>query len=119
MLVPALVRLREAREGEMRKQRFPRRRRGSDACFYFSGKRSVGLFAGLVAARVYDEELAAGFFLLFDRHGFRQIAWLVDVAAAAHGDVVSEELQGNYFQQGRENFWCGGQLDDVVGGLAR
>jgi len=45
-------------------------------------------------------------------HGdaFSEVAGLVDVAAAADGDVVGEELQGDDFEQGKEQL---GGLRDV------
>jgi hypothetical protein len=33
---------------------------------------------------------------LFDRDRLRQVSWLINVAAAPHGDVVGEQLQWNY-----------------------
>jgi hypothetical protein len=32
---------------------------------------------------------------LFNRHGLRQIPWLVHVTTAPHGDVIGEQLQWN------------------------
>jgi hypothetical protein len=40
--------------------------------------------------------------ILFHGNGFREVSGLVDVAAAADGDVVGEELEGNYFEDGEE-----------------
>jgi hypothetical protein len=37
---------------------------------------------------------------LLDGDGFGQVAGLVDVAAAADGYVVGEELEGDYFEDG-------------------
>jgi hypothetical protein len=37
-----------------------------------------------------------------DGDGFGQVAGLIDVATAAHGDVVGEQLQGDNFEQRRE-----------------
>ena len=51
---------------------------------------------------------------LFDSDGFGQVARLVDVAAAAHGDVVGEQLQRNDFEQRHQKFRRGRQLDEVV-----
>ena len=45
---------------------------------------------------------------LFHSHTFRQIAGLVDVAATADGDVVGEELEGDYFEEGRRNSGAAG-----------
>ena len=36
--------------------------------------------------------------LLFHCHGFGQIAGLVHITPAAHRDMVSQQLQGNHFQ---------------------
>jgi hypothetical protein len=44
---------------------------------------------------IYREERSAASFRLFDRHGFRQVSRLVDIATAPHRDVVSEKLQRN------------------------
>ncbi len=41
--------------------------------------------------------------LLLDRHTLRKISRLVDVAAAADGDVVGEELEGDDFEDGEED----------------
>lgn len=54
---------------------------------------------------------------LLDCYAFRQISGLVDVAAAADGDVVSEELEGDYFQQGQEKLGGGGDVDGVFNKL--
>ena len=40
---------------------------------------------------------------LFDCDTLGQIPWLVDVAAAADGDVVGEELEGDDFEDGEED----------------
>ena len=45
---------------------------------------------------------------LFDGDGFGQVAGLVYVAAAADGDVVGEQLQGDDFDQGGSNSIAGG-----------
>ena len=42
--------------------------------------------------------------ILFDGDGFRQVAGLVNVAAAAHGDVIRKELQRNDFEQRGQEF---------------
>ena len=49
-----------------------------------------------------DREKVAGTLLvekarLFNGHGLRQVAGLIHVAAAADGDVISQQLQGNDF----------------------
>src|SRR5208282_6786650 len=55
---------------------------------------------------------------LLDGDGFGQVAGLIHVAAAADGDVIGEQLQGDDLQQDCEQFRRGGQLDDVIGGFA-
>ena len=52
---------------------------------------------------------------LFDGDGFREIARLIDVATAAHGDVVGEHLERNDFQNRRDQIGRGGNFDDVIG----
>ncbi len=50
---------------------------------------------------------------LFHGNGFGEVAGLVDVAAAADGDVVGEELQGDDFEDGEEQFGGLGDVDGV------
>lgn len=38
---------------------------------------------------------------------------MVYVAASAYGDVVGEELEGDDFEDGEEEFWGGGDVDGV------
>ena len=45
--------------------------------------------------------------------GFGEVAGLVDVAAAADGDVVREELQGDDLEDGQEQFGRGGDVEGV------
>jgi hypothetical protein len=52
-------------------------------------------------------------FSLFHRHTLRQIPRLVYVAASADGYVVGEELEGDYFQDGEEEFVGLGDVDGV------
>src|ERR1700761_5928497 len=47
---------------------------------------------------------------LLDGHALRKISWLVDVAAAADGDVVGEELEGDDFEDGEEELGGGGDF---------
>ena len=47
---------------------------------------------------------------LLDGYGFREVSWLVDVAAAADGDVVGEELEGDDFEDGEEELAGGGDF---------
>src|ERR1700691_3847821 len=51
---------------------------------------------------------------LFNGNRFGQISWLVYVATAAHGDVVSEQLQRHNFDHRREQFHGGRNVDDVL-----
>ena len=53
---------------------------------------------------------------LLHRDGFGEVAGLVYVAASADGDVVGEELQRDYFEDGKEEF---GGLGDVDGRARR
>ena len=50
---------------------------------------------------------------LLHRYALGQIPRLVDVAASADGYVVGEELEGDYFEDGEEEFGGGGDVDDV------
>src|SRR5262249_45765339 len=56
---------------------------------------------------------------LLDRDGFGEVAGLVDVTAAAHSDVIGEQLQWNDFQQRRKQLGRWGNFDYMVGCLAR
>ncbi len=51
--------------------------------------------------------------LLLNRHALCQIPRLVYVAASADGYVVGEELEGDYFQDGEEEFVGLGDVDGV------
>ena len=51
---------------------------------------------------------------LFHGDGFGEVAGLVDVAAAADGDVIREELQGDDLQDGQEQLRGGGDVDGVL-----
>jgi hypothetical protein len=53
------------------------------------------------------------FVWLLHRNTLSQVSWLVYVAASADGYVVGEELEGDYFQDGEEEFGGGGDVDDV------
>src|SRR3990172_5278734 len=55
---------------------------------------------------------------LFDRDRLGEAAGLVDVAAAADGDVVGEQLQGHGLEQRRKQLGSGRELEGVVGGGA-
>ena len=50
---------------------------------------------------------------LLHRHTLCKIPRLIDVAASADGYVVGEELEGDYFQDGEEEFVGLGDGDDV------
>src|SRR5579875_3935820 len=56
---------------------------------------------------------------LLHSHGFSQIARLIHIAAAAHGDVIGEKLERQNFQNRRENFRRRRNFNYVIGGLAR
>src|SRR5438445_3012937 len=53
---------------------------------------------------------------LFDSDGFGEVARLIDVAAAADGDVVGEKLERDDFEERDEKLRRGRKLDDVIGG---
>ncbi len=53
--------------------------------------------------------------MLLDGDALGEIAGLVDIAAAANGDVVGEQLQRNHFEQRQQQFARDGDGDDVVG----
>lgn len=46
--------------------------------------------------------------MLFHGHAFRQIPRLVYVAAAANSDVTGEELEGDDFEDGQQEFGAWG-----------
>ena len=50
---------------------------------------------------------------LLNGYALSQISGLVDVAAAADGDVVGEEMQGDDFEDGEEQFGGLGDVDGV------
>ena len=52
---------------------------------------------------------------LLDGNAFGQVAGLVDVAAAADGDVVGQQLQRHDLQQRQKQLDRGRDGDDVVG----
>ncbi len=54
---------------------------------------------------------------LLHRNRFRQISRLVDVAAAADGDVIREQLQRDDREDRAEQIACFGNLDDVIRNL--
>ena len=51
----------------------------------------------------------------FNRHRFRQIPGLIDVTAAADGDVIREQLQRNDRENRREQIARWRNLDHVIG----
>ena len=51
---------------------------------------------------------------LLNCNALRQVSGLVYVAAAADGDVVGEELEGDYFEDGEEQLGGGRDVDDVL-----
>ena len=57
---------------------------------------------------------------LFDGNAFRQIAGLVDIAAAPYSDMVCQQLQRNHLKQRQHEFAGDGNGDEMVshfGGL--
>ena len=64
-------------------------------------------------------KVEAGLRDLLHRDALRQIARLIDVAAAAHGDVVRQQLQRHDLQDRRQQFRGRRDLDDVVRRLVR
>lgn len=52
--------------------------------------------------------------LLLDRHGFGQVAGLVDIATATHGNVVRQQLERNDFNDGRQDFGRRWNMDHVL-----
>ena len=52
--------------------------------------------------------------VLFHGNGLGEVAWLVDVAAAAHGDVVGEQLQRHNLNERREQRIGRRNGDDVL-----
>jgi hypothetical protein len=54
----------------------------------------------------------------FHGNGLGQVAGLVYVAAATDGDVIGQELQRNNFEEWNQEFGCGRQFDQVVGGFS-
>jgi len=52
---------------------------------------------------------------LFDGHAFGQISRFVDVAAACHGDVVGDQLQGDAGDDRLEKLLDVRDFDNVVG----
>lgn len=54
---------------------------------------SVASVATLTSCALYKVQL-------LHRDALGEISWLVDVAASSYGDVVGEELEGDYFEDG-------------------
>ena len=48
--------------------------------------------------------------LLLHRHALRKVTRLVHIAASADGYVVGEELEGDYFEDGEQEFVGDGML---------
>src|ERR1700726_3042714 len=55
---------------------------------------------------------------LFDGYGLSEVARLIDVAAAAYGDVISEQLQRQDLQNRSHELGSGRNFDHVIGSLA-
>ena len=56
---------------------------------------------------------------LLNSNGFGEIAGLIDVAAAAHGDVIGKQLQRDNLENRRHEFGGSGNFDYMIGSLAR
>src|SRR5579862_2319103 len=56
---------------------------------------------------------------LFYGDGLREVTWLIHVAAAAYGDVISEKLQRNDFKNRREQLRRRRNFNRVIRGAAR
>src|SRR5689334_866220 len=52
---------------------------------------------------------------LFYRNALRQVSRLIDIASAAHCDVVGEQLHRNHFENREKQFICGWDADVMVG----
>ena len=65
---------------------------------------------------IQHEDVAAE---LLDGDGLGEVAGLVNVAAAADGDVVGQQLQRNDLDQRREQFERGRNVDDVLDQASR
>ena len=56
----------------------------------------------------------------FHRDALGQIAWLVDIAAAPHRDVIREQLQRDDLEESAESSsWSDGIVDHVIGTSSR
>ena len=51
-----------------------------------------------------------GLGLLLHRYALGEVSWLVYVAASSYGYVVGEELEGDYFEDGEQEFVGDGML---------
>ena len=51
---------------------------------------------------------------LLDRYGFCEVARLVYIASAADCDVIGQQLQRDNFNERHQQFWGGGNCDDVL-----
>ena len=51
---------------------------------------------------------------LLDGDGFGEVSWLVYIAAAADGYVISQELEGDDLDERREDFDGRGDADGVL-----
>ena len=51
---------------------------------------------------------------LFDGNRLGQVAGLVDVASAAHGDVISEQLQRDYIKNRQQQLGRGWDVEDMI-----
>src|SRR3954454_11262271 len=72
-----------------------------DAMYYYIGTMSTQSMRTRIRVGGRHAVPATGVDLL-DRNAFREVAWLIDVAAAADGDVVREQLQRHDHQYRRQ-----------------
>src|SRR6185503_469165 len=58
--------------------------------------------------------IAAVWRRLFDRDRLREVAWLIDVRAARHRDLVGEQLERHDRDHRRHLLGCLGDVEDVL-----
>ena len=55
---------------------------------------------------------------LFYRHTLRKISWLIHIATPADGDVIREQLERYYFQNGKQKLMALGDVDHMLDHLS-
>src|SRR6202050_5215525 len=68
--------------------------------------------------RVRRIKVEGGRAYLLDGDGLGQVARLIHVASATHGDVIRQKLKRDDLEDCREKFGDGGNFDDVVSSIA-